>query len=416
MKNQNHQQERKTMNRQKLNDGMTNITKQELMRLLSEDDSMKKLLQTLLQEVLEAEMEQTLGAGKSERTASRLGYRSGYYTRGLVTRVGKLELRVPQDRNGVFSTELFARYQRSEKALVAALMDMYVQGVSTRRVKVITEQLCGHEFSASAVSAINKSLDEELERFMSRKLEEEYPYLIIDARYERVREQGISSARAVLVTLGIGWDGRRQVLSVELAGRESTSSWKDHLLRLKERGLRGVRLAVSDDHPGLKRAVMEALPEAWWQRCYVHFLRNALDHLPRKRMDESLSELRWVYDCHEIKAARRVLAEWQERWRAKHPKLCEWVEENIEETLTFYRLPREHHKHLKSTNMLERLNQELKRRTLLVRIFPSEESCLRLVRALAVEQHEQWIDEPRYLNMDTLREHLKGGERMPLAA
>lgn len=395
------------MTRPKRNDDTINLTKQELLRALTEDDALKKLMQTLLQEVLEAEMDQALLAGKSERTAGRLGYRSGHYTRSLVTRVGKLELRVPQDRQGRFSTELFARYQRSEKALVAALMEMYVQGVSTRRVKAITEELCGHEFSASAVSEINQKLDEELTRFMTRRLEEEYPYLILDARYERVRENGVGHSRAVLITLGIGWDGRRHVLSVELANRESASSWKDHLVRLKERGLHGVRLAASDDHAGLKRAIMETLPEAYWQRCYVHFLRNALDYLPRKQTDDCLTELRWLYDRHTAEEARRDLTQWLARWQDQHPKLCAWVEANIDETFAFYRLPREHHKHLKSTNMLERLNQEIKRRTLLVRIFPDESSCLRLVRALAVEIHEEWVDENRYLDMELLHEHLK---------
>lgn len=218
------------MTRPKRNDETINVTKQELLRLLNEEDALKKLMQTLLQEVLEAEMDEALRAGKGERTATRLGYRSGHYPRTLVTRVGKLELRVPQDRQGRFSTELFERYQRSEKALVAALMEMYVQGVSTRRVKAITEELCGHEFSASAVSAINQKLDAELTRFMTRRLEEEYPYVILDARYERVREDGVGQSRAVLITLGIGWDGRRHVLSVELANRESATSWKDHLL------------------------------------------------------------------------------------------------------------------------------------------------------------------------------------------
>ena len=286
--------ERNTMTRPKRNDETIQVTKQDLMRMLTEDDAMKSLLQTLLQEVLEAEMDEALRAGKNERTSGRLGYRSGHYPRTLVTRVGKLELRVPQDRQGRFSTELFARYQRSEKALVAALMQMYVQGVSTRRVKTITEELCGHEFSASAISELNVKMDEELRRFMSRRLEEPYPYIILDARYERVRENGVGQSRAVLITLGIGWDGRRHVLAVELAGRESASSWKAHLLRLKERGLHGVQLAVSDDHAGLKRAIMEALPEAYWQRCYVHFLRNALDYLPRKQADDCLVELRWI--------------------------------------------------------------------------------------------------------------------------
>lgn len=395
------------MTRPKRNDEPISLTKQGLLRALKEDDAMKALLRALLQEVLEAEMDQALHAAKSERTSGRLGYRSGHYTRLLMTRVGKLELRVPQDRQGRFSTELFARYQRSEKALVAALLEMYVQGVSTRRVKAITEELCGHEFSASAISDINKKLDAELKRFMTRPLEEEYAYLICDARYERVRENGVGHSRAVLITLGIGWDGRRHVLSVELANRESITSWKDHLVRLKARGLRGVRLVVSDDHPGLKRAVMETLPEAYWQRCYVHFLRNALDYLPRKQADDCLTELRWLYERHDVEEARRDLAQWLARWQDKHPKLCAWVEANIDETFAFYRLPREHHKHLKSTNMLERLNQEIKRRTLLVRIFPDEPSCLRLVQALAVEIHEEWIDENRYLNMELLREHLK---------
>lgn len=395
------------MTRQKRNDETIDVTKHELLRLLNEEDALKKLMQTLLQEVLEAEMDEALRAGKGERTTARLGYRSGHYPRTLVTRVGKLELRVPQDRQGRFSTELFERYQRSDKALVAELMEMYVQGVSTRRVKAITEELRGHEFSASAVSAINQKLDLELTRFMTRRLEEEYPYVILDARYERVREDGVGQSRAVLITLGIGWDGRRHVLSVELANRESATSWKDHILALKQRGLHGVRFVVSNDHPGLKRAVMETLPEASWQRCYVHFLRNALDHLPRKHADEGLQELRWLYDLHELAEARLHLGQWLQRWQGVHRKLCEWVEANIEETFAFYRLPRAHHKHLKSTNLIERLNQEIKRRTLLVRIFPDEASCLRLVRALAVEIHEEWVDENRYLDMELLREHLK---------
>ena len=403
------------MTRPKRNDEPINVTKQELLRLLTEEDALKKLMQTLLQEVLEAEMDEALHAGKGERTAGRLGYRSGHYGRTLVTRVGKLELRVPQDRQGRFSTELFERYQRSEKALVAALLEMYVQGVATRRVAAITEELCGHSFSASAISTINQKLDGELTRFMSRRLEAAYPYIILDARYESVREEGISHSRAVLITLGIGWDGRRHVLAVELANRESTSSWKDHLLRLKERGLHGVQFVVSDDHPGLKRAVMEVLSEAHWQRCYVHFLRNALDHLPRKHADDCLLELRWLYDLHGIAEARRHLASWLERWQPKHAKLCAWVEANIEETLTFYRLPQPHHKHLKSTNLIERLNQEIKRRTLLVRIFPNQASCLRLVRALAVEIHEEWVDENRYLDMDLLREHLKTSAHLKAA-
>ncbi|GEM_PF-2708628 len=189
-----------------------------------------------------------------------LTYRSGYYTRGLVTRVGTVELRVLQDRQGRFSTEIFERYQRSEKALVSALVEMYVQGVSTRKVKAITEPLCGHEFSASSVSRVNKTLDEQLAQFYQRPLEEPYPYLVLDARCEKVREDGVIRSRAVLVAIGINDDGRRCVLGVELANRESRSRWRDFLIRLKERGLRDVEFIVSDDHEGLKKAVSETLP------------------------------------------------------------------------------------------------------------------------------------------------------------
>jgi len=379
-----------------------------------EEDFLRPLIKVALQEVLEAEMSEAVGAAKGERSSERLSYRSGYYGRKLVTRVGTVELRVPQDRQGRFSTEVFERYQRSEKALVGALVEMYVQGVSTRKVKAISEELCGHEFSASTVSELNKKMDVELARFAGRELGEEYPYVVLDARYERVRDGGVVQSRAVLVAIGIDWQGRRRVIGVELANRESTTSWKEFLLGLKRRGLRGVRLVVSDQHEGLKRAVAEVLTEAAWQRCYVHFLRNALDYLPRKNADDCLLELRWLYDRRDMNEARQDLEAWVKRWSAKHPKLCTWAEENIEATWTFYRLPREHHKHMKSTNMLERLNQELKRRTHVIRIFPNEASCLRLIRALASERDDEWLDGACYLNMEALREQSK--VQLPLAA
>ena len=372
-----------------------------------DDDYLRAMVSAIVEATLEAEMTASLGAEKGERTPGRLGYRSGYYTRSLVTRVGTLELRVPQDREGRFSTRLFERYQRSEKALVAALAEMYVQGVSTRKVKAITEELCGHSFSASAISEINKKLDGELAAFAGRRLDEPYPYLILDARYERVREAGVIASQAVLIAIGIDLEGRRNVLGVELANRESRSSWKDFLLALRERGLHGVEYVVSDDHAGLRAAIREVLPEAAWQRCYVHFLRNALDYVPRKVDDDCLQELRWFYDRRELAEVRQDLARWLTKWQAKYPKLTDWVEANIEETLTYYRLPLAHHKHMKSTNMLERLNQELKRRTHVVRIFPNAESCLRLIRALAVETHENWLEATRYLNMAHLAEHKK---------
>lgn len=218
----------------------------------------------------------------------------------------------------------------------------------------------------------------------------------------------------MLIAIGINGEGQRQVLAVELANRESQSSWKEFLTGLKERGLSGVEFVVSDDHAGLKRAIREVLTEAPWQRCYVHFLRNALDYLPRKADDDCLQELRWLYDRRDIGEANRDLAAWVVKWQGKYAKLVDWVESNIAETLTFYRLPRAHHKHLKSTNMLERLNEEIKRRTRVVRIFPNAQSCLRLIRALCVETHEGWLEDNRYLNMSLLAEQKK--EALRLAA
>jgi putative transposase len=246
-----------------------------------------------------------------------------------------------------------------------------------------------------------------LKAFFTQKLAQPYPYLILDARYERAREAGVIASQAVLVAIGVDWEGRRQVLGVELANRESHSSWREFVTGLRDRGLTGVEFVVSDDHPGLRAAIREVLPEAVWQRCYVHFLRNALDYVPRKVDDDCLMELRWFYDRRDLAEVKRDLAQWIGKWQAKYPKLVDWVENNIEETLSFYRLPLPHHKHMKSTNMLERLNQEIKRRTLVVRIFPNPQSCLRLVRALAVEIHENWLEATRYLNMDHLREHKK---------
>jgi len=377
----------------------------------SDRDALKELMREALEQVLESQMTEALAAGRGERSAERVGYRAGHYSRGLVTRIGKLELRVPRDRDGHFSTELFGRYQRSEKALVAALAQMYVQGVSTRKVKAITEELCGHSFSASSISEINKGLDAALERFAQRRLEEPYAYLILDARYEKVRIDGVIRSQAVLIAIGVSWEGRREVLAVSLANRESGSSWKDFLVGLRERGLQGVEFVVSDDHHGIKAALREVLPEAAWQRCYVHFLRNALDHLPRKGDDDCLQELRWLYDRRDLKEAQQDLSAWLKRWEVRYPRLTDWVEAHIGETLTFYRLPRQHHKHLKSTNMLERLNEEIKRRTRVVRIFPNPESCLRLVLALCVETHEAWLEDHRYLNMDLLKEQKKEAPR-----
>lgn len=382
--------------------------KTKIVDLVSQDkDLLLQMVKTACQELLESEFSEFIGAERYERSGGRSGYRAGHYSRSLVTRVGRIELRVPQDRAGRFSTELFDRYERSEKALVLAMMEMYVKGVSTRKVKSITEELCGHQFSASTISRLNKRLDGRLRQFADRRLEEAYPYVILDARYERVREHGVVRKRAVLVALGVNWEGRRCVLGVELANRESATSWKDFICGLKSRGLHGVEFVVSDAHDGLVQAITQTLPEAVWQRCYVHFLRNAVDHLPRKKDDDCITELRWMYDRRSAKEARADFVAWLTKWQGKYPKLCDWAERCIEETFTFFRLPQVHRKHMRSTNMLERVNEEIKRRTYIIRSFPNEASCLRLVRALAVEIHEEWEGSSRYLNMRLLEEQKK---------
>ena len=374
------------------------------------------IMKAVFERIMEAEMEERLGAAKSERKAGRAGYRSGYYTRKLATRVGTLELRVPQTRDGRFSTSVFESYQRSDKALVAAMVSMYVNGVSTRKVRRITEELCGVGFSAGTISNMVKGLDEELTAFARRPLEEEYPYLILDARYEKVRENGVAGTRAVQIALGVGWDGRCEVLGVELANRESGVSWRDFLRGLRERGLGKVRYVVSDDHKGLREAVPEELPEAVWQRCFAHFVRNARDKLPGSRRQDMerknacMDELKLVQERGSLEEARDELAAWQAKWEGTYPKLVEWVDANIGETLTCYALPKMHRKRMRTTNTLERMNQEIRRRTRIVRVFPNEESCRRLAGAVSVEIHEGWLAGNRFLDMGLRRELMEAGQ------
>lgn len=370
--------------------------------LSQETDFLKPLLKGLLNEILQAEMNEVIGAKNYQRSGERCGYRAGYYARQYITRVGSIELRVPRDREGKFSTELFERYQRSEKALLTSLSEMYIKGVSTRKIKSITEELCGHEFSASTVSNINKTLDEQLDAFAQRSLGTKYPYVILDARYEKVREGGMIASQAVLIAIGVTEEGKKEVLGVELSNRESRTSWGEFLLGLRKRGLGGVKFIVSDSHEGLKRAVGEIFPESIWQRCFVHFLRNVLDYLPRKNDNTCLQELRAIYDRMSLKEALNSKEAWLSKWKERHSKLCNWVEEHIGETLSYHSLPEQHHKLMRSTNLLERVNEEIKRRTRVVRIFPSAASCLRLVRALTIEIHESWLMERKSLNMKLL--------------
>ena len=275
---------------------------------------------------------------------------------------------------------------------MATLAEMYVQGVSTRKVKAITEELCGHSFSASAISAINKRLDESLEAFAGRPLEEPFPYLILDARYEKVREGGVVMSQAVLIAIGIDWDGRRQILAVEMANRESRSSWKDFLIGLRKRGLNGVELVVADDHAGLRSAIREVLSDAAFQRCYVHFLRNALDHLPRKADDDCLKELRLLYDRRSVEEARHDLAAWIAKWGARYPRLVAWVEETIEGRSPSTGCRAGIISISKAPTCWNASTRRSGDEPMSCESSPTPELCRRLVRALAVETHENWLE------------------------
>ena len=300
------------------------------------------------------------------------------------TRVGTLNLLVPQDREGTFSTRLFSRYQRNEKALCLALMEMYVEGVSTRKVKEVTEELCGTSFSKSLVSQLAGSLDSELSAWRDRRVEAEaYPYVFVDARYEKVRVDGRVVSQGVLIVSGVRDDGFREILAVEVSDTESEATYQELFRSLKRRGLSGVQLVVSDEHEGLKSAIARHFQGASHQRCQVHYARNLLGMVGHARRKELASDLRAIFAAPERKQALTIAASVAGKWRKKgNEKVAEHLEEHIEECLSCLAFPESHRRRIRTTNGLERLNQEIKRRTRVVRIFPNERSCLRLVSAL----------------------------------
>jgi putative transposase len=373
--------------------------------LLDDPSFLGEIVERVVQQILEAEMSEHIGAAPYERTEKRTGQRNGYKPRTLRTRVGTLNLLVPQDREGTFSTRLFSRYQRNEKALVLALMQMYVEGVSTRKVKDVTEELCGTSFSKSLVSSLATRLDAELEAWRNRPLEGEgCPYLFVDARYEKVRVGSRIVSQGVLVVSGVRrTDGLREILAVEVANTESEATYQELFRSLKRRGLEGVELVVSDDHEGLKAAVCRHFQGASHQRCQVHYVRNLLGMVGHAKRKELGADLRAIFAAPESEQALRIASSVAEKWRQKaHEKVSEHIEEHIEECLTCLAFPESHRRRIRTTNALERLNQEIKRRSRVVRIFPNRESCLRLVTALAMEQSEEWITGRRYLDMEEL--------------
>jgi putative transposase len=373
--------------------------------LLDDPEFLRGLVQGAVQVILDAEMTAHVGAEPYERAAGRTGHRNGYKPRTLTTRVGTLELRVPQDREGTFSTELFRRYQRTEQALVVTLLEMYVQGVSTRKVATITEQLCGTSFSKSQVSALAGRLDATLTAWRERPLTAaRYPYLTVDARYEHVRVDGRVVSQGVLIVAGVRDDGRRELLAVEVADTESEATYQELFRQLKTRGLQGVALVTSDDHAGLRAAIARHFQGASWQRCQVHFARNAQGRVGAKHRAQLGEDLRAIFAAPDAVQARATAQRCSERWRPSHPTLAAQLEEDLEACLACYAVPAAHRLRVRTTNGLERVNQELKRRTRVVRIFPNRAALLRLVTALAMEQSEEWVSGRRYLDMDLLRE------------
>jgi len=381
--------------------------------LLDDPGFLKGVVERVVQDLLEAEMTEHVGAAPYERSVARTGQRNGHKPRALRTRVGTLNLAVPQDREGTFSTRLFSRYQRNEKALCLALMEMYVEGVSTRKVKEVTEALCGTSFSKSLVSSLAGSLDAELEAWRSRPLEAKaYPYLLVDARYEKARVDGRVVSQGVLIVSAVREDGLREILGVEVADTESEATYQELFRSLKRRGLSGVELVVSDDHRGLKAAIERHFQGASWQRCQVHYARNLLGMVGHANRKELAADLRAIFAAPARKQALQIASSVAEKWREKgNEKVACHIEEHVEECLACLCFPESHRRRIRTTNSLERFNQELKRRTRVVRIFPNREACLRLVTALAVEQSEEWVTGRRYLNMEDLREHQRSEDR-----
>jgi len=364
------------------------------------DDALRLMLQNLIQQTLEQEFAQFVGAERHERSSTRRGWRNGHRSRRFLTRVGTLELRVPRDRAGQFQPDLFARYQRSEQAFVSALVEMYVQGVSTRKVTHVVEQLCGVQVSASEVSAVVKKLDTELAAWRARSLAGHgYRYLVIDAHVEQVRREGHVRATAMLWVIGIRADGYREHLGCWLGASESLESWTQVFEDLVRRGLTGVAYVVADDHAGLVTALRRFFPTAAHQRCQVHYLRNALSKVSSPAQQQRLfAALRDVWAAPARQEAEARLARLGASLRKALPAVAEWLEETASSTLSVFELPTpELRRRLRSTNSIEHDHAEVRRRTRVIRIFPNEASLLRLGSALAIERNEQWL-ERRYFS------------------
>ena len=364
-------------------------------------EGLPEMIRVILNEAMKLERQKYLNAAPYERTPQRRGQANGFKPKTVKTRVGEIAFDVPQVREGGFYPEALEKGERSERALMLALAEMYVQGVSTRKVAAITEQLIGTSVSSTQVSRAAGLLDEVLCAWRERSLST-YCYLYLDARYEHVRQDGQVRDAAILLASGVSETGQREILGVSVSLSEAEVHWRGFLESLVARGLQGVELIVSDDHAGLRkarRAVFGGLP---WQRCQFHLQQNASSHVPRKTMlKEVAADLRMIFNAPDRPQAESYLKQVVAKYAEVASDLADWIEENIPEGLAVFEFPKDHRTRLRTTNGLERLSQEIKRRTRVVRIFPNEASCLRLISAVLMEISEDWETGKVYLSMDT---------------
>lgn len=374
---------------------------EQVVELLSEEgmSGIGEMLRLLLNAAMVIERERYLGAEAYERSEQRKDYANGFKPKRVKTRVGELALAIPQVREGGFYPSALEKGLRSERALKLGLAEMYVQGVSTRKVAAITEKLCGFEVTSTEVSRAASALDEALEQWRSRELGQ-FPYLYLDARYEKVRHQNIVVDQAVLLAIGVDLTGRRQILGVSVALSEAEAHWRSFLNELQARGLSGVKLVISDDHAGLRAARRAVLPSVPWQRCQFHLQLNASAYVQRVELRKQVAaEIRAIFNAPDRSEAERLLKLTVARYEKSNARLASWMEENLPEGLTIFDYPAEHRRRLRTTNMVERINKEIRRRTRVVTLFANEASCLRLVSAVLMEISEEWQTDRIYLTM-----------------
>ena len=365
-------------------------------------EGVRPVLELLFNTAMKVEREGFLGAGSHERSEERKGYANGYKPKEVQTRMGALELAVPQVRGLGFYPKSIEKGCRSERALKAAIAEMYLSGVSTRKVADITEKLCGLEVSSTQVSRVTAELDEQFEQFRNRPIGE-ICYMIMDATYLKVRHNGSVIDMAILLAYGINPEGKREILGASASLSEAEVHWREFFTGLQLRGMTGLRLIISDDHAGMKSARRAVFPSVPWQRCQYHLAQNAQSYVPKKSMREEIGEvMREIFNSSTIDMAREMVEKVVGKYRKSAPEFTKWLEETIEEGLTVYQFPKEHWRKIRTSNGIERLNREIKRRTRVAVLFPNKASALRLVTGVIIEIHEDWVTGKRYLDMNPL--------------